>query len=102
MGCRWLLSNSRMRRMKIQASGQHTANSKRIRSKFRGSSRQMSPWSLPTACRPGSAPLGAGKEWFKPWRTITGREDASAKLSELQIVLQGVFDKQRFLDLLRY
>jgi type I restriction enzyme R subunit len=46
--------------------------------------------------------LGAGKEWFKPWRTISGREDASAKLSELQVVLQGVFDKRRFLDLLRY
>ena len=46
--------------------------------------------------------LGAGKEWFKPWRTITGREDASAKLSELQVVLEGVFEKRRFLDLLRY
>ncbi len=46
--------------------------------------------------------LGAGKEWFKPWRTITGREDASAKLTELQIVLEGVFEKRRFLALLRY
>jgi len=46
--------------------------------------------------------LGAGKEWFKPWRTITGREDAPAKLSELQVVLQGVFDRRRFLDFLRY
>ncbi len=46
--------------------------------------------------------LGAGKEWFKPWRTITGREDASAKLPELQVVLEGVFAKRRFLDLLRY
>ena len=46
--------------------------------------------------------LGAGKEWFKPWRTITGREDASMKLSELQVVLEGVFEKRRFLDLLRY
>ncbi len=46
--------------------------------------------------------LGAGKEWFKPWRTITGREDASAKLSELQVVLEGVFEKRRLLDLLRY
>jgi type I restriction enzyme R subunit len=46
--------------------------------------------------------LGAGKEWFKPWRTITGREDASAKLTELQVVLEGVFEKRRFLDLLRY
>ena len=46
--------------------------------------------------------LGAGKEWFKPWRTIAGREDASAKLSELQVVLEGIFEKRRFLDLLRY
>src|SRR5437667_1834744 len=46
--------------------------------------------------------LGAGKEWFKPWRTITGNEDASARLSELQVVLEGVFEKRRFLDLLRY
>jgi type I restriction enzyme R subunit len=46
--------------------------------------------------------LGAGKEWFKPWRTITGREDAAAKLAELQVVLEGVFEKRRCLDLLRY
>ena len=46
--------------------------------------------------------LGAGKEWFKPWRTIAGREDASAKLSELQVVLEGVFEKRRFLDLVRH
>lgn len=46
--------------------------------------------------------VGAGKEWFKPWRTITGRDDASSKLAELQVVLEGVFDKRRFLDLLRY
>jgi len=46
--------------------------------------------------------LGAGKEWFKPWRTIDGRGDASPKLSELQVLLEGVFDKRRFLDLLRH
>ena len=46
--------------------------------------------------------VGAGKEWFKPWRTIAGREDASSKLTELQVVLEGVFEKRRFLDLLRY
>lgn len=46
--------------------------------------------------------LGAGKEWFKPWRTITGREDAPAKLSELEIVLNGVFNKRRFLNLVRH
>jgi type I restriction enzyme R subunit len=47
-------------------------------------------------------PLGSGKEWFKPWRTITGRGSTSAKQSELQVVLEGVFKKRRFLDLLRY
>ncbi len=46
--------------------------------------------------------LGAGKEWFKPWRTITGREDAPVRMPELQVVLEGVFEKRRFLDLLRY
>jgi type I restriction enzyme R subunit len=46
--------------------------------------------------------LGAGKEWFKPWRTISGREDAAPGLPELQVVLAGVFQPRRFLDLLRY
>src|SRR5436309_2221037 len=46
--------------------------------------------------------LGAGKEWFKPWRTITGREDVAPNLTELQVVLEGVFEKRRFLDLVRH
>jgi type I site-specific restriction-modification system R (restriction) subunit len=46
--------------------------------------------------------LGAGKEWFKPWRTISGREDAAPGLPELQVVLSGVFQPRRFLDLLHY
>jgi type I restriction enzyme R subunit len=46
--------------------------------------------------------LGAGKEWFKPWRTISGESDAPATLSQLEVLLRGVFDRRRFLDLLRY
>ncbi len=46
--------------------------------------------------------LGAGKEWFKPWRTITGREGAPPQQAELQVMLEGVFDRQRFLNLLRH
>jgi type I restriction enzyme R subunit len=46
--------------------------------------------------------LSAGKEWFKPWRTITGREAAPPQQPELQVVLEGVFEQRRFLDLLRY
>jgi type I restriction enzyme R subunit len=46
--------------------------------------------------------LGAGKEWFKPWRTIDGRGLAPAGMAELNVILQGVFDQRRFLDLIRY
>ena len=46
--------------------------------------------------------LGAGKEWFKLWRTISGREDAAPGLPELQVMLAGVFQPRRFLDLVRH
>ena len=45
--------------------------------------------------------LTAGKEWFKPWRTITGEGLADASLPELQVLIQGIFDPRRFLDLVR-
>jgi type I restriction enzyme, R subunit len=46
--------------------------------------------------------LGAGKEWFKPWRTISGESLADPCMPELQVTIEGVFDKRRFLDMLRY
>ncbi|MGH7048641.1 MAG: type I restriction endonuclease [Stellaceae bacterium] len=46
--------------------------------------------------------LSAGKEWFKPWRTIGGREDAAASLPELEVLLAGVFEQRRFLDLVHH
>ena len=46
--------------------------------------------------------VGAGREWFKPWRTIGGREDAPLSLTELQVVFEGVFERRRFLDLMRH
>jgi len=46
--------------------------------------------------------LGAGKEWFKPWRTVSGQGDAAPGLPELQVVLAGVFQPRRFLDLVRH
>ena len=45
--------------------------------------------------------LSAGREWFKPWRTIEGQELAPAFYTELQVAIEGVFDKRRFLSLLR-
>src|SRR5207237_2687484 len=41
-----------------------------------------------TQARIGS--VGGGKEWFKPWRTIEGLGIAPARLTELQVLLQGV------------
>jgi type I restriction enzyme, R subunit len=46
--------------------------------------------------------LGAGEEWFKRWRTIAGQEDAPESMSQLEVLLHGVFEKRRFLDLVRY
>ncbi|MGH9365427.1 MAG: type I restriction endonuclease subunit R, partial [Thermoanaerobaculia bacterium] len=46
--------------------------------------------------------LHAGWEWFKPWRTISGETLADPYLPELQVVIEGVFDKRRFLDLLHH
>ncbi len=45
--------------------------------------------------------LTAGREWFKPWRTIEGEELAPTFYTELQVLIEGVFDKRRFLSLLR-
>ena len=45
--------------------------------------------------------LTAGWEWFKPWRTVTGESLAATDLTELQVLLEGVFEPSRFLALLR-
>jgi len=45
--------------------------------------------------------LGAGREWFKPWRTIAGDTLAGAHMLELQVVIEGLCAPRRFLDLLR-
>jgi len=44
----------------------------------------------------------AGREWFMPWRTIEGQAVADNALAQLQVVIQGVFEPRRFLDLVRY
>jgi type I restriction enzyme R subunit len=45
--------------------------------------------------------LGAGREWFKPWRTVAGDTLAGAHMPELQVVIEGLCAPRRFLDLLR-
>jgi type I restriction enzyme R subunit len=46
--------------------------------------------------------LTANKEWFLPWRTIDGEGLDDDHLTQLEVVLKGLFDKQRFLDIIRY
>ena len=45
--------------------------------------------------------LTANVERFMPWRTVDGSEVASKGSPELGIVIEGVFEKSRFLTLLR-
>ncbi|MCG2815193.1 MAG: DEAD/DEAH box helicase family protein, partial [Candidatus Aminicenantes bacterium] len=43
--------------------------------------------------------LTSGWDRFMPWRTIDGKEIAPRGSVELEVLLKGVFDKRRFLDL---
>lgn len=53
-----------------------------------------------TYARIGS--LTANQEWFKVWRTIDGEGDAPNTALELEVLVRGVFERQRFLDLLHH
>jgi type I restriction enzyme R subunit len=44
--------------------------------------------------------LTAGREWFKPWRTIAGETLAPASMPEIHVMIDGVFEKRRLLDLI--
>ena len=46
--------------------------------------------------------LTAGREWYLPWKTIDGKTIADPDDLELETLIKGVFDKQRFLDLIRH
>ena len=46
--------------------------------------------------------LTANQEWFKVWRTIDGEKDAPKATHELEVLVRGVFEKRRLLDLLQH
>jgi type I restriction enzyme, R subunit len=46
--------------------------------------------------------ISADKEWFMPWRTIEGETVAPSTMPQLEVLLRGVFDQRRFLDLVRH
>jgi len=45
--------------------------------------------------------LTAGREWFKPWRTIAGESLAAPHLPELHVMIEGLLAPRRLLDLVR-
>jgi len=46
--------------------------------------------------------LTAPREWFLPWRTVDGDQLAEPGANALDILAKGVFEKERFLDLVRH
>ena len=46
--------------------------------------------------------LTANQEWFKVWRTVDGEGDAPKSVLELEILIRGVFEQRRFLDMLQH
>jgi type I restriction enzyme R subunit len=45
--------------------------------------------------------LTAGREWYKPWRTVSGEALADSNMPQLQVMFDGVFEPWRFLNLVR-
>jgi len=44
----------------------------------------------------------ANQEWFKVWRTVDGQQDAAPQSLELEVLIRGVFERERFLQLLQH
>ncbi len=46
--------------------------------------------------------LTANQEWFKVWRTIDGESDVPKTALELEVMIRGVFERRRLLDMLQH
>ena len=46
--------------------------------------------------------LTADQEWFLPWRTIEGEDEAPSTELELEVLIKGIFEKERFLSYLKH
>ena len=46
--------------------------------------------------------LTADPEWFLPWRTIEGENEAPSTELELEVLIKGAFEKHRFLSYLKH
>src|SRR5665647_898249 len=45
--------------------------------------------------------LTADENWFMAWRTIDGEDIASISIPQLEVLIKGMFDKERFLDIIK-
>lgn len=46
--------------------------------------------------------LTVDTEWFLPWRTIEGEDEAPSTEVKLEVLIKGAFDKHRFLSYLKH
>ena len=46
--------------------------------------------------------LTANREWFLPWRTIEGEELAPTTMTQLEVLIRGLFAKERLLQYIRH
>ena len=46
--------------------------------------------------------LTADTEWFLPWRTVEGEDEAPSTELELEVLIRGAFEKHRFLRYLKH
>ena len=46
--------------------------------------------------------LTADHEWYLPWRTIEGQKLTSESVPQLEVLIKGMFDRNRFLRFLRH
>lgn len=46
--------------------------------------------------------LTADWERFMPWRTVDGKDLAPKELPQLEVLIKGIFEKRRFLDLIQH
>ena len=44
--------------------------------------------------------ISANKEWFTRWRTVEGEDLAPNSLPQLEVLLKGIFEKKRLLDII--
>ena len=46
--------------------------------------------------------LSADRERFMPWRTISGEDRESSQVERVEVLIRGVFEKNRFLNFIRH